>query len=162
MQPCDAGHYSLPAHQLQAGACRGLNQMADDAGNQAEQHGGGEGNKPFAPKQAKAQISRQLAKAQPLQQRAEPADAHQRQKDNDEPADHAASLAAMHKSAGQLERMAAVAGRKAHGRPRGAVLRSEGQHFEQLTHFMLVHQLLHVAALGQAGRVQAIEHAAVE
>src|SRR3990167_3474876 len=82
----------LPPTSTQAFMVHLLSCVSDQPGNQAghkaQQDRGGHGNKPVSAKQAKAQVAGQFAKAEFLQQRAEPADEHQREKNDDEPADH--------------------------------------------------------------------------
>ena len=103
-----------------------LQPLDQQAEQHAEQHGAGERNRPLPAEQPEFEISRQTAQSQAAQQRHEPADAHQRDEDNDEPAQHG------------LQAMRAVALRKAARLP--GLAWADGQHLEQLAHFVLQHQ----------------------
>jgi hypothetical protein len=61
------------------------------AGDEAQQEGGRQRDEPLAAEGPEPQVARQLAEAQLVQQRREPADQQQGQEDDDHPADHACS-----------------------------------------------------------------------
>ena len=79
------------------------------------------------PNSLNLKVARQAAQPQALQQRRQAVDEHQREEDDDEPAEHGVPA--------RSEPVRPVSARKPHGLPR--IARAQGQHLEQLAHFML-------------------------
>lgn len=63
-------------------------QLLDQPHHKAQQHRAGQRNEPIAPKSVKAEITRQLAQPDFLQKRTQPIYEQQRQRNDDQPAEH--------------------------------------------------------------------------